>query len=121
MNQDLARLLVRLHSRSWRERYGPECEALLLDLPARPHVVVDCVGNALASRSPKYPGIVLPAVAVVALAVFLGVPLHRAGDVRATKAAVSLVKRPGETSNSGSRGPYCYPAGMRFSARVHCA
>jgi hypothetical protein len=121
MKGDVAKVLVRLHSRSWRARYGVECEALLLDLPARPDVIADCVGNALASRCPKYFGIVVPAISLVALLTFFCIPLHRAGVVRANDAAVSVFKRPDETSNSVRISLYCYPAGARSSVRVHCA
>jgi hypothetical protein len=49
MNPRLARLLTQLYPRTWRERYGPEFEALLLagrsDLPTLVNVVCSAIGE----------------------------------------------------------------------------
>jgi hypothetical protein len=46
----LAHLLVRAHAPAWRQRYGPEFEALVRELPAETSVIADALGSALASR-----------------------------------------------------------------------
>jgi len=53
MNPRLADLLVRLHGRRWRERYGAEFRALLDEVPGTPRVVIDAVWGALASRDTR--------------------------------------------------------------------
>jgi hypothetical protein len=50
MSPRLADLLVRLHARRWRERYGAEFRALLHEVPATPRVVIDALWSAIASR-----------------------------------------------------------------------
>jgi hypothetical protein len=51
MNSRLADLLVRLHGRQWRERYGAEFRALLEEVPGTPRVVIDALWSAIASRA----------------------------------------------------------------------
>jgi hypothetical protein len=50
MKPRLADLLVRLHGRRWRERYGAEFRALLEEIPATPRSVGDALLSAIASR-----------------------------------------------------------------------
>ncbi len=50
MNPALARLLTRLYPRAWRERYGAEFEALLLDGRGGLRTAADVVGSALSER-----------------------------------------------------------------------
>ena len=50
MNRGLARALVRLYPRSWRERYGAEFAALLEDDPGGLSAVMNVMGAALAER-----------------------------------------------------------------------
>ncbi len=121
MREDVAGVLIRLHSRAWRERYGAEWRALLLDLPARPDVIADCVGNALASHYPKPNnfGFVQPAIAFGALLLFVGIPLHPAGNARANEVVVSVHKAP--ATLIVRRSSFCNPAYVRYSARVRRA
>jgi hypothetical protein len=100
MNPAVARLLTRLYPRPWRERYGAEFEALLLEGHGGLGAVVDVVWSAVCERiSPtrggkmdrdplsfggitRQPSAFLPlAMSLTALAVVLG---HIAiyGDVR---------------------------------------
>jgi hypothetical protein len=46
----LARIFTGLHSSQWKTRYGGEFEALLVDVPATPGVIVDVVRSALRSQ-----------------------------------------------------------------------
>ena len=50
MRHHAARALTRLYDPSWQRQYGAEFEALLLDLPCTPCLVVDVVPRALATR-----------------------------------------------------------------------
>ena len=120
MTQRIARILIRLHSRSWRERYGAECRALLLDLPAKPDVIVDCIGHALVSRLSKYSDCVLPAVAFVALLMFVGVTVHRPGDVRSNNTSGAVFHSPEAFLHNVRRTMYCYPAFIPQFKRVRC-
>ena len=58
-------LLVALHPRAWRERYGDEFAALLEDTGVGPRVVVDVVGHALALQARAHLTAVLALLAVV--------------------------------------------------------
>jgi len=51
MNRGLARALVRLYPRRWRERYGAELAALLEDRPGGVGAVFDVLGSALGERA----------------------------------------------------------------------
>ena len=51
MNPRLARALVRLYPRAWRERYGVEFGALLEDGPGGVREVLDVMGSALGERA----------------------------------------------------------------------
>lgn len=50
MNPALARMLVRLYPRRWRQRYGDEFAAVLEDQPMKLRAVLDVVRGALAQR-----------------------------------------------------------------------
>jgi hypothetical protein len=50
MNRRMARALVRLYPRRWRERYGPEFEALLEEGSGRFGTVLYVMGSALGER-----------------------------------------------------------------------
>lgn len=50
MNSRLARMLVRLYPRWWRQRYGEEFTALLEEQPLRLRSVLDVLRGALAQR-----------------------------------------------------------------------
>jgi hypothetical protein len=50
MSPQLAEFLVRLHGKRWRERYGTEFTALLVELPATPRTIADALWSALTSR-----------------------------------------------------------------------
>jgi hypothetical protein len=45
-----ARTLASLHAPEWRERYGSEFEALLIDLPASPLNLADVAASIVLSR-----------------------------------------------------------------------
>jgi hypothetical protein len=47
----LCALLVRLHSRAWRERFGAEFSEAFLAAPLSPRDLIDCVASAIASRT----------------------------------------------------------------------
>jgi hypothetical protein len=51
MNARLARALVRLYPRGWRERYGVEFEALLEERPGGLKTAFDVLGSALGERA----------------------------------------------------------------------
>jgi hypothetical protein len=51
MNRMLARALVRLYPRKWRERYGAEFAAMLEDRPGGVGAVFDVMGSALGERA----------------------------------------------------------------------
>lgn len=53
MKPFVARVLTRLHSRTWRARYGEEFEALLLELPPNPPVLFDTAESIVASQRPS--------------------------------------------------------------------
>jgi hypothetical protein len=44
-------LIVRLHARSWRERYGPEFREAFLAAPLSLRDIGDCLASAVSSRS----------------------------------------------------------------------
>ena len=50
MNASLARALLRLYPRLWRQRYGDELAALLEEQPIRLRIVLDVVRGALSQR-----------------------------------------------------------------------
>lgn len=50
MNRGLARALVRLYPRAWRERYGAEFAALLQEGPSGPRTALNVVTSALSER-----------------------------------------------------------------------
>jgi hypothetical protein len=50
VNRDLARVLVRLYPRAWRDRYGDEFEALLEDRQIGPRDLADMVWHAASER-----------------------------------------------------------------------
>jgi hypothetical protein len=50
MSPRLCDLLVRLHARWWRARYGAEFGALLREVPATPRTVLDALWGAVVSR-----------------------------------------------------------------------
>lgn len=50
MNRRFARLLVRLHDRSWQVRYGDEFETLLTQMYPSFVIVLDSVGSAARTR-----------------------------------------------------------------------
>ena len=50
MKANLARLLIRLYPRRWRQRYGDELEALLEEQPARHRIFVDIVRGAFSQH-----------------------------------------------------------------------
>ena len=52
MSTALARLLVRLHGRAWRDRFGAECRELLVELPPSPRVLADMALSVAVSRRP---------------------------------------------------------------------
>ncbi len=80
MSGTLAGLLVRLHDRTWRERFGDECRALLEELPPSASVVADMAGSALVSRRALLVRGVKTAVVAVLLAVSATVALERDGN-----------------------------------------
>ena len=105
MTPRLARWLVRLYPRDWRERYGEEFEALLQDgsggvgafvnvlwAALREHVVTEAVMGVAMSQYPysvlalsKKPSAFVPmAMSVTALAVLLGSIAASSGVVRDT-------------------------------------
>ena len=51
MNASLARALLRLYPRLWRQRYGDELAALLEEQPIRLRIVLDVVLGALSQRA----------------------------------------------------------------------
>jgi hypothetical protein len=67
MKPALAHTLTQLHSREWRVRYGEEFEALLLDMPATPAIVLNAVESACSSQRRLF----LLGCAALAIAVFL--------------------------------------------------
>lgn len=57
MKASVARALLRLYPRLWRQRYGDELSALLEEQPLRLRIVLDIVRGALVQRfSPTTPG-----------------------------------------------------------------
>jgi hypothetical protein len=91
MNLRLAQLLTRLYPRAWRERYGPEFEALLRDGKGSIHAGANVIWSAICERiSPsqggkvnqpaysframlKHPTAFMPvAMSLIALAIVLG-------------------------------------------------
>ena len=62
---DLIRVLVALHPKDWRERYGEEFAALLEDTRLTPRAVADVVGQSAGLRLRAHPGALLLAAAIV--------------------------------------------------------
>lgn len=62
---DLIRVLVALHPRDWRERYGVEFAALLEDTRLTPSAVGDVVGQAAGLRLRAHQGPLLLVAALV--------------------------------------------------------
>jgi hypothetical protein len=50
MKAVFAEVIVALHDRAWRERFGDECRALLEELPLSVEVVASMTGSAIVSR-----------------------------------------------------------------------
>ena len=50
MSAGLAAVLVRLHDRAWRDRFGAECHELLVELPSSPSILVDMAVSVAVSR-----------------------------------------------------------------------
>jgi hypothetical protein len=75
MSPSLARLLVRLHAPAWRQRYGEEFEALLIDTPLTVANLLNAGDSVADSRKLA---IVIPflAIAAVVAAAFM-IPAHR--------------------------------------------
>lgn len=68
MNRRLAGVLTTIQPRSWRDRYGEEFVALLLEMPASPLVVADTLKHAIVLRR----RLLLTTVAASALVIGIG-------------------------------------------------
>ncbi len=85
MNARLAELLTAAHGPAWRRRYGSEFQALLLELPAHPRVVVDALGSAAGTRTGEFA--FAGGVAIALLLVLFAATAQRALPVAADVAA----------------------------------
>jgi hypothetical protein len=106
MSPVLARLLVRLHSPAWRQRYGEEFETLLIETPLTAANVLNAGESAVDSRRL---GMIIPlALASLAVAALLSIPAHR-----------STSRNPIQVAAAKSAAP-CHSKRVRDD-KVHCA
>lgn len=111
MTRPAARFFTRLHSRQWRNHYGDEFEALLLDVPVSASVVVDVALSICASRQGE---INVAAVVIAIVLVSLMVIPHQHATARmATVQTVSRVSAqvapPCRTYSSVARSQFIQP------------
>ena len=95
MRAVFADVMVALHDRAWRERFGDECRALLEEMPLTVHVVASMAGSAIASRR----SLVLRSVTTAFIVALLAVSATLAFQQNAPQAGIAASPR----SITGSR------------------
>jgi hypothetical protein len=88
MSAALAGLLVRLHDRAWRDRFGAECRELLVELPASPGVLADMALSVAVSRRP----ILLHSATAAVIALLLAVSATLVFGHGAAAAGVAVMR-----------------------------
>jgi hypothetical protein len=88
MSGALAGLLVRLHDRAWRERFGAECRELLLELPPSPGVLADMALSVAVSRRL----ILLHSATAAVIALLLAVSATLVFGHGGTAAAIAIMR-----------------------------